>query len=279
MRSGAQSILPFALSVFVLLFATSCGGYSRPIDTVKAPFQVMGGSFVRGTVTYRERISLSPEAQLVVELRDVSLADAAAPLIASQTIENPGQVPISFRVDYDRDSIDSRRTYGISARIIEPPDRLAFINDTAHDVITNGNPRRVDMVLKLAEPPPEMLEDPGADWRTWVETPAEIIGAGFLPNESENYLRIQYYQSTIEGCARPGRENVSVDGNDIIAVVTLMQPPLTPWEIPCDDQVVELDTILPLGVPLASGETYRVIVNDREIKTVPAPPVRAPGPR
>ena len=86
-------------------------------------------------------LRLTPGASLVVELRDVSLADAAAPLIARQTIANPGQVPINFKVEYSREDINSRNTYAIQARIIESDGRLAFINDTAYHVITRGNPR------------------------------------------------------------------------------------------------------------------------------------------
>ena len=104
---------------------------------------------VSGSVTYRERLALSPGAKLVVELRDVSYQDAAAPLIARQTINGPGQVPITFKVEYNRDDIDSRNIYGISARIIESDGRLAFINDTAYDVITRGKPSKVDMLLVL----------------------------------------------------------------------------------------------------------------------------------
>ena len=99
---------------------------------------------VRGTVTYRERLALTPGATLVVELRDVSYADAAAPLIARQTISDPGQVPIEFRVGYNRQDISSRNTYAISAQIVESDGRLAFTNDTAYDVITGGNPDRVE---------------------------------------------------------------------------------------------------------------------------------------
>ena len=186
---------------------------------------------VSGTVTYRERIALTPGAKLVVEIRDVSYADGAAPLIARQTISDPGQVPIKYKVQYDPDDIDSRNVYSVSARIIESDGRLAFTNDTAHEVITRGNPKKVDMVLVLVEPPPGSVEA-GTDWRTWVETPAQVISANLMPNEREHFIRVLYYQSTIEGCARPGSQGLEVDGNDIRVHVTLMQPPPTPWSIP-----------------------------------------------
>ena len=200
---------------------------------------------------------------------------APAPLIASQTISGPGQVPIKFEVRYNRRDIDDRNRYSITARIVESDDRLAFINDTAYEVITLGNPDKVDMLLVLVEPPPDLVGDvAGDDWRNWVEVPAMIAWANLVPNEKEHFLRIAYYQSTIEGCARPGREELELDGYDIIVRVTLMQPPSTPWSIPCHEEVVELDAVEPVGKPLEPGQTYRVIVNDRETTTFTLPETR-----
>ena len=94
-------------------------------------------------------------------------------------------------------------------------------------------------------------------------TGAGGLGEPHTKRGGVHLLRIAYYQSTIEGCARPGNEELRVDGNDIIATVTLMQPPPTKWSIPCHEQVVELDTILPIQASLEPGQSYRVIVNDR----------------
>ena len=228
---------------------------------------------VSGTVTYRERLALTPGATLVVELRDVSYADSPAPLIARQTISSPGQVPIKFKVEYDREDISSRSRYSISAKIVESDGRLAFTNDTAYEVITHGNPHKVDMLLVLVQPPPGLVGDSaaGEDWRTWVEVPVPVVWANLVPNEPEHLLRVAYYQSTIEGCARPGNQGLELDGYDIIVRVTLMQPPPTPWAIPCHEQVVELDTVEPIGTSLGPGQTYRVIVNGLETTTFAIP--------
>ena len=259
-----------AVSLVVLVLA-SCGDDPGPGNaTLEVPSGKSPNASVSGTVTYRERLSLSPGANLVVSLRDVSLQDAAAPLIARQTIEGPGQVPIKFKVEYSRDDIDSRNTYGISARIIESDGRLAFTNDTAYDVITGGNPSKVDMVLVLVEPPPDQVEE-GTDWRQWVAVPARVIGANLIPNERDALLRIAFYQSTIENCARPGSQSLKVEGNRIIATLTLMQPPPTSWAIPCDEQVVELDAVELIGASLEPGETYQVIVNESLVTTFSVP--------
>lgn len=240
----------------------ACAGDSNDRDTLpggqRAPT-------VSGTVSYHERLALTPGAALIVELRDTSYADSPAELIASQTIAGPGQVPIKFDVPYDPGNIDSDRRYSITARIEESDGRLAFINDTAYDVLTQGNPNRVEMLLVLVEPPPDLVASMGGsgeDWRTWVEAPADVIWANIIPGEQVALLRIAYFQSTIENCVRPGKQKVSLDGRDIIARLTVQRPPQTPWAIPCDEQVVELDSVLHLGTTLSPGDPYRVIVND-----------------
>ena len=270
MKTKAIPALFSIIAIWTVL-AAACQGGS---DTANAKVEVASGrapnASVSGTVTYRERLPLSPQAKLIVELRDVSYADAAAPLVARQTIPNPGQVPIRFRVEYNREDIDQRNTYGISARIVESDGRLAFTNDTAYDVITGGNPNEVDMLLVLVEPPPDLIES-GEDWRSWVEVPAPVVWANLIPNEPEPFLRIAYYQSTIENCARPGDQELKLDGYDIIAEVTLMQPPDTAWKVPCHEEVVELDTVLAIEDGLEPGKTYRVIVNGLETTTFSVP--------
>ena len=272
----------------VLMIAAGCGRDPAPSTATSevlatatseapstAPSEVASGrepnASVSGTVTYRERLALTPSATLVVKLQDVSYQDAASPVIASQTVSDPGQVPIKFKIEYNRDDIDSRNTYSINAKIIESDGRLAFTNDTTYEVITGGNPNKVDMLLVLVQPPPDLIDE-GEDWRTWVETPVPVLRANLIPNEPELLIRIAYLQPTIEGCVRRGSEgSLEVDGNDIIVRVTLMQPPQTPWAIPCHEQVVELHTILPIETSLESGQTYTVIANGQATTTFALP--------
>ena len=96
---------------------------------------------VTGTITFDGDLAIPAGAVLTVELRDVSLQDASSTLIASQTIEDPERFPIDFAVPYEPDDIDSRATYGLQVRITVQ-DRLMYVNDTAFDVLTRGNPGR-----------------------------------------------------------------------------------------------------------------------------------------
>lgn len=100
---------------------------------------------VTGTITFDGDQTIPEGAVMTVQLRDVSYQDAAAPLIASQTIDDPGRFPVDFAVPYEPGDIDPRAVYGLQVSVTLN-DRLIFINDTAFDVLTRGNPGRgVDM--------------------------------------------------------------------------------------------------------------------------------------
>ena len=94
-----------------------------------------------GAITFDGDPAIPSGAVLTVELIDVSLIDAPSVLIAAQTVENPGRFPLEFSVPYHPDDIDSRSRYGLHISI-SLNDRLIYVNDTAFDVITLGNPNR-----------------------------------------------------------------------------------------------------------------------------------------
>ncbi|TPI12033.1 hypothetical protein FJW06_18605 [Mesorhizobium sp. B4-1-3] len=107
-----------------------------------------GERAIAGELTYRERIALPPDAVLMVELADVSLADAPATVIAKRRIAPAGQVPIKFEIGFDPKAIRKGRTYALQARITVG-ERLMFITDTSHqlDPLAGG---RQGIVLKRA---------------------------------------------------------------------------------------------------------------------------------
>ena len=99
----------------------------------------VGRNAVTGTITFDGDPAIPSGAVLTVELRDVSYQDAASELISSQTIEGPERFPVDFVVPYEPDDIDPRATYGLQISVTRN-DRLIYINDTAFDVLTRGNP-------------------------------------------------------------------------------------------------------------------------------------------
>ncbi len=94
-----------------------------------------------GTVTYRERIALPPDAVVTVRLLDVSLADAPSVTLAEQTIPAEGRsVPFPYALRYDPDRVDPRHRYVVRAEIRDGSGALRWTTDTALPVLTNGGP-------------------------------------------------------------------------------------------------------------------------------------------
>ena len=92
-------------------------------------------------------MALPRTAILTVSLLDTSRAGAAAAVIAEQQIDTAGkQVPFSFDMAYDRTKILERNTYAVRAEIRDGG-RLLYTTDTNYPVITQGNPRNVDLVV------------------------------------------------------------------------------------------------------------------------------------
>lgn len=102
---------------------------------------------VSGTVTYRQRAALPNTAVLTVRLVDVSREDISSVAIAEERIELDGkQVPISFDLAYPPKSIEENKRYAVRAEITDSG-RLLYTTSTVVPVITQGNPRTVELTL------------------------------------------------------------------------------------------------------------------------------------
>ena len=230
-------------------------------------------SALTGTVTYRERIALSPGAYLTVELQYVSLQDVTSTLIVRQVIPNPGQVPISFRIEYAAADIEPQNTYAVQARINHPDGSLAFINDTAYEVLTQGRPNSVDMVLVAVNPPPSATEpglataaplpDASAGEAEWVEVPTPIRGVKVEKYESGYLQRVTYFLPGDVDCSRHSSVIAELVGVNIKAVVNNLEKRASDGSPVCASQPREGEVGIPIEGPFTPGEIYRVRVNDR----------------
>ncbi len=118
-----------------------------------------------GTVTYRERMMLPPDAVIRVQLEDVSRADAPAIILASDRLEPRGGPPFGFRLEYDPGQISPRHSYALRARV-EADGRLLFINDTRVDAFANGptGPVRIPVVRVPSSPASASATLAGPRW-------------------------------------------------------------------------------------------------------------------
>lgn len=122
---------------------------------------------VTGSVTYRERIALTPGARVEVKLLDVSLQDVAARVITEQTIEVTHQVPISFSLVYDPAEIDERQSYAVRATIFNG-DKMLFTTDRHYPVLTRGKGNAVDLVLVRVSGQKSSPLKPGLTGKKWL---------------------------------------------------------------------------------------------------------------
>ena len=88
---------------------------------------------VSGELTYRERIAVPPQSTAVVELRDVSVADAPSVIVAELRIDLAGrQVPIPFRMSVDRAKLASGRRYSVRGIIVSLVQQQLWTTTDAH---------------------------------------------------------------------------------------------------------------------------------------------------
>jgi uncharacterized lipoprotein YbaY/phosphoglycolate phosphatase-like HAD superfamily hydrolase len=105
---------------------------------------------ITGTVAYRQRIALPPDAVVHVRLEDVSKADAPSTLVSDARVPTEGrQVPIPFRLAYDASKIDASHTYHLRASILSGGSVL-FTTTQAYPVLTQGAGREAQIILQQA---------------------------------------------------------------------------------------------------------------------------------
>jgi len=121
------------LAALGLLIASSFSALAAPVS-------------ITGQVTYRERMALPPNAALEVQLLDVSLADARATVHAAARLTGPGQVPLTFTLNFDDKVINPKHSYALSARITSD-DRLVFINTTQYPIDPLAPAESIQIVL------------------------------------------------------------------------------------------------------------------------------------
>ena len=209
---------------------------------------------VTGTVTYRERIALSSSAVVEVVLQDVSRADAPAIVVGEATIENPGQVPVSFQILYDPNAIDERFTYAVRATITDRG-RMLFTTTQAYNVITRGNPTHLDMVLQGVAAPRPTRPPAQPDM---VATPAPVETVHVVVSDSLEYsLRI--VSGLPGGCVKFEGYELERDRNLVRVTVTNLKPSAP---VPCTTIYGRHEGELDLGTDFTPGESYTLVVND-----------------
>lgn len=99
-----------------------------------------------GSVSYRERMALPPDAVLTVTLEDVSLADAPALTLAQTNVRlNGQQVPIPFSLAYPATAVRPGASYAVRARV-NVGDQLLFTT-TERNQVDPLTPSALDLMM------------------------------------------------------------------------------------------------------------------------------------
>ena len=142
---------------------------------------------ITGSVTYRQRIALPPNAILRVQVQDVSRQDAAATTLAEATMRTGGkQVPLSFAVAYEESAVDPKHTYSVRATI-SSGDELLWTSTTSNPVITNGAPTHVDIGLSQVPAAQSSVPLEGSAWKL-----SELDGAPPAAASQERQAELQF---------------------------------------------------------------------------------------
>lgn len=130
-REGDRLLLERAAEAGAMVFEPG----AAPAEAATA------SSRVTGTVTYRVRRALPPDARVDLRIEDVSRADAPATLVAERRILSAGrQVPLPFEVPFETAAIDPRGSYTLRAVISDSRGRVLFRTTRAYPVITRDAP-------------------------------------------------------------------------------------------------------------------------------------------
>lgn len=177
-----------------------------------------------GTVAYRERIALPPDAVIDVQLLDTSVADVAAQTIAEVLINAEGrQVPVPFSLTYDPAKIDAAHRYSVRAKIRSGDGMLMFSSTQAYPVLTHGAPAKAYLILHTV--------GHGAKAGVTANKTAAPAATEATASNSESAPAAvpgSAAPATVPGTeAMPSAETPSAHGSDKVAQADATAPPQT----------------------------------------------------
>jgi heat shock protein HslJ len=132
---------------------------------------------IKGTLDFRERGVLPPDAMIDVWLVDTTPVIQFTPLIAEATIRAGGmQPPIAFELPFDNARIVGEHSYGVRAAI-RSGRKVLFETPGPSPVLTGGHPARADLALVRTAPESAATSPAlvGTAWRL-----EDLAGSGVL---------------------------------------------------------------------------------------------------
>jgi uncharacterized lipoprotein YbaY len=95
--------------------------------------------------------ALPPDSEVTIRIVDLSGADGRGETLGEATIENPGAMPVAFRIEYRAEDATLMRDVNVEARI-SVGGRLSYMSMGGHPItLSNVNDSHVIQVMPTAE--------------------------------------------------------------------------------------------------------------------------------
>lgn len=143
------------------------------------PAPAPGLAVVRGTVAYRDRSALPPDAAVEVWITDVTpgIITTMAVVAQERFSTNGRQVPLPFELTYDPTRIDPTHRYAIKSAI-SSGGQLRYTGESEFRVPLGGGPATVNLIVAAAAQPGgsgDAASLSGTSWRL-----EDLGGAGVI---------------------------------------------------------------------------------------------------
>ncbi len=174
MNKGLKKTLPVLAAVAAGVAAL--GGAALVVTASMPSASIAADKTVSGRVTFHERVTLPPEANLTVQLTDLS---AAAQVVAETHIDSVAGSPTPFAIHFETTEIKPGHHYALQARIAAG-DTLWFVNSERYAVDPAHAAAPVDMHLVMVRKGGDETVASGIEGKDWLAE--DIQGGGVIDN-------------------------------------------------------------------------------------------------
>lgn len=133
-----NTIITITLLSFITILS-SCASTGNTSEIIYKP--------ITGKVIVEDLILLPPQANVIIQLLDITIVDEEPVEIVRQIIKNSQKIPLQFSLRFDSKEIFSFRTYGITVSIFSVDDVELYRSAEPVLVLTNGNPDTIELIL------------------------------------------------------------------------------------------------------------------------------------
>ena len=123
-----------------------CVSIALAVALVASASQAHNHGTVSGSADLAAFFELPSDAVFEATLNDESATDESAPQLGQARLEPAGFPPFHFEIDFDRNLIDARHRYTVSARVLSGG-QTVLVTRARYPVLTQGMSNKVELLL------------------------------------------------------------------------------------------------------------------------------------